>query len=60
MFIRVSLLGCVIAVRIRNANHKKGLLKQPIKNLRQIDRSTVSITKSCKPYQGNYKIGKPC
>lgn len=44
MFISVSLLGWVIAVLIRNANHKKGLLKQPTKNLRQIDCYAVSIT----------------
>lgn len=60
MFIRVSLLGWVIAVRIRNTNHKKGLLKQPVKNLRQTDCSAVSATKSCKQYQGNYKIEMPC
>lgn len=48
MFIRVSLLGWAIAGRIRNTNHKKGLLKQPIKNLRQTDCSAVSVTKSGK------------
>lgn len=60
MFIRISLLGWVIAVRIRNTNHKKSLLKQPIKNLRQTDCPAVSVTKSCEEYQGNYKTEKPC
>jgi len=58
VFIRVSLLDWVIAVRIRSTNHKKGLLKQPIKNLRQMDCSAGSVTKSCKQHQGNNEIRK--